>query len=118
MDVSVFPPAIVGKLLLGQQGQQLVYEFCLRRGLHHLNGVVVQLPHGLFPLSAEVAPAENLKHAVPHMGKPQIGNGVDLRLGQVHFEIIFHNFSRLTRNWAQSPVNSPVRMLMTIITGR
>ena len=26
MDVSVFPPAIVGKLLLGQQGQQLVWD--------------------------------------------------------------------------------------------
>ena len=78
MDVGVFAPAVVGKLLLSQKGQQLVNKFRLRRGLDHSDGVSVEPIHGGLPLGAEVAPAEDFKDAVSHMGKAQIGDGVNL----------------------------------------
>ena len=56
---------------------------------------------------------------VTNVGKTQIGNGIDAALIHIHLKIVFHSLSpRFTKNWAQSPVKVPVKILITIITGR
>ena len=69
MDVGILAPAVVGQLLLRQQGQQLLHKFCLGRGLYHADGVPVEVAHILAALGAEVTPAQNLEDAVPHVGQ-------------------------------------------------
>ena len=95
------------------------YKVTLNNRVYEVEVEAGQAAHGFLPLGAEEAPAQQLPHPVADVGKAQIGNGIDLLPGQIHLKIVFHSFPpRFTRYCAQSPVNSPVKMLMTIITGR
>ena len=61
-----------------QQGQQLVHKLCLRRSLHHVYGIPVEIAHILAASGAEVATAQDFKDAVAHVGQAQIGDSIDL----------------------------------------
>ena len=117
--MGVFAPAVIGGFLLGEVGQQYIGKFRLGGGVHQLNSIPMQLQRRVIPLDAQIAAAENFKHRVSHVGQSQVGDGVDFVLIQIHLKIVFHSLDpRFTRIWAHRPVNSPVTMLHTIITGR
>ena len=80
---------------------------------------MVELPNGFAAVDAQIAAAQQLPHAVTDVGKPQIGDGINLLLRQCYFKIVFHRVPpRLMRSWAQKPVNRPVKMLIITSTGR
>ena len=115
----ILAPAVIGKLLFIQKGQKLIYEFRLSRCVDQGNGLFVQIQHGLIALLAQVAAAQQLKNPVADVGQAQIGDGADPALVQIHFKIVFQKFfPRFNKNWAHSPVNSPVIRLMAMRMGR
>ena len=119
MNVGILAPAVVVGFLRGEAGQKPFRECGLGRCLYHGNGALVELQHIGVALGAQVAAAQQLKYPVSDVGKPQIGDGIDLPFGQIHLKIVFQKrFPRFSKNWAQSPVKSPVTMPVAIITGR
>ena len=119
MDMGVLAAAVVSQFFLCQKGEHPVRKLCLRCGFYHADGLLMKLGNLFSAMGAKIGTAQQFIHTVTHMGKTQIGNGIHLCLGHIHFEIVFHrSFPRSNRNWAQKPVNRPVMMLHTIITGR
>ncbi len=119
VGMGIFTPAIKGKLFLRQVGTQKLGIFCLGRGFYHIHRVPVKLQHRLISLGAQIGPAQQLIHPVPHMGQAQVGDGIHLLHRKIHFEEVFHrSFPRFTNTWAHRPVKPPDRMLHPSITGR
>ena len=119
VDVGILAPAVVVRFLRGEAGQKPFRKSGLGRRLDHGNGAFVELQHIRVALGAQVAAAQQLKDPVSDVGKAQVGDGIDFILGQIHLKIVFQKrFPRFSKNWAQSPGNSPVTMPVAIITGR
>ena len=81
VDMGVLAPAVEGQLLFRQVGQQLVHEGGLGGSFDHVDGVPVEIAYIFSAFGAEIAPAEDLKDTVAHVGKAQIGDGGDLLAG-------------------------------------
>jgi hypothetical protein len=53
----------------------------------------VQIVHPGTTPAAQISPAQHLKNRISDMGKPQIGNGIDLLRLHADLEVIFHSVS-------------------------
>ena len=90
--MGILAPAVVSHLLFGEQREHFVHKSRLIGSLDHADGLLVELGHGFVAFRAEVRPDQHFVNAVAHVGQSQIGNGIDLSLGHVHFKKVFHRF--------------------------
>ena len=78
-------------LLLVQVRQEFFRILCLSGGFDHCNGILVKIFHRLVAFAAQITSAHQFIHRIPHVGKTQIGDGIDLFRFKMQIEIIFHN---------------------------
>ena len=88
MGVGVAPAAVIGGLLLGQEGKQLLGQLRLRPGADLRDGVPVQAAVGAAAEHAKPAAHQQLKDRVSDVRQSQRGHGVDLLRSHIGLKIV------------------------------